>query len=179
MTWRVRSAKWLLAGTIMAGASLNPLVSVSGENKDSGSTTASEEADPNVLRPTTNDFLNTPEYKEWSRASASVRDILKLAQALPPGSDAAEALEPTVKDMLRRQELAIGELDALLGSELILHKALAEAKRSEIRRDWIQMILDDKSSRGRTLYVQTSRFEKLKISDNPPKGMDKRAAKAP
>ena len=97
MTRRVRSAKWLLAGTIMAGVSLNPLVSVSGENKDSGSTTASEEADPNVLRPTTNDFLDTPEYEEWTQASANVRDIVKLAQALPPGSDAAKALDVGIK----------------------------------------------------------------------------------
>jgi hypothetical protein len=163
----------------MAGVSLNPLVSVSGENKDSGSTTASEEADPNVLRPTTNDFLDTPEYEEWTQASANVRDIVKLAQALPPGSDAAKALDPTVKDILDRQELAVGELAALLGSELILHKALAEAKRNAIRRDWIQMLLDDKSTRGRTLYAKTSRFGRLKISDHPPKGPDKRAAKAP
>jgi hypothetical protein len=171
--------KWFCASSVMVSFLLCPLVCESKEEPKSEAANPSAAADPNVLRPTTNDFVETPEYKEWKQAGANVRDILKLVETIPPGADAGKALEPTVKEMREREDRAVGVMDTLLKSNLVLHGARVEKKRDDIREKWIQMLINDKSMRGKTLYGKTSRLGKISISPNPPKGMQKRAAKTP
>lgn len=169
------SSKLTIAGIATVVACLVPVVAWCEEPAEAGPAKA-EPADPNVLRPTTNELAATPEYNELRQASANVRDILKLAHMLPPGSDASKAIEPTVKEMRDRETAARKEMDALLSSRLMLVGKGIDKKRGEIRAQWIKGLIDDEDTRGKTLYAKVSRFGKVKITEKAPRELETRAA---